>query len=100
MHYLQEKLALDLPSDSLRNQLLQSYIEFVHGLLPILELHNFLNTIERGGKKGQISLLLFQAVMFAGTAFVDMQHLSAAGFKERRDARNAYYEKVRVSEKH
>jgi len=95
--YLQAKGALDLPSDNLRSQLLRCYIEFVHGLLPILELHDFLNIIERGdGVTGRLSLPLVQAVMFAGAAFVDMQHLRAAGFRERREARKAYYEKARV----
>jgi hypothetical protein len=96
--YLLAKGALDLPSDNLRNQLLRGYIEFVHGLLPILELHDFLNIIEKGdGVTGRLSLLLVQAVMFAGAAFVDMQHLRAAGFIGRRDARKSYYEKARAN---
>jgi hypothetical protein len=95
--YLQAKGALDLPSDHLRNQLLRGYIESVHGLLPVLDLHDFLNIIERAsGETGQVNLLLFQAVMFAGTAFVGMQHLRAAGFGERRNARKTYYQKAKV----
>jgi hypothetical protein len=48
------------------------------------------------GESGQISLLLFQAIMFAGTAVVDMQLLRSAGYSNRKNARKAFFQKVRV----
>jgi hypothetical protein len=95
--YLLKKGAFELPAVGLRDELLGSYIEFVHGYMPILELNSFLGIIEHGdGETGRLSILLFQAVMFAGTAFVDMKYLRAAGFSTRKAARKAFYEKMRV----
>jgi hypothetical protein len=65
--------------------------------MPLIELHDFLRIVDRGnGENGKISLVLFQAVMFAGTAFVDMALLTAAGYPTRKSARKAFYQKARV----
>uniref|UniRef100_A0A093V4N4 Cutinase transcription factor 1 beta n=1 Tax=Talaromyces marneffei PM1 TaxID=1077442 RepID=A0A093V4N4_TALMA len=64
--------------------------------LPVLDLHSFLEAVARNDPDANISLLLFQAVMFAGTAFVDLRHLQAAGFKTRREARKAFFNNARL----
>ncbi len=56
----------------------------VYSSLPVLDLHSFLEAVAKNDPDANISLLLFQAVMFAGTAFVDLRHLQAAGFKTRK----------------
>ncbi len=95
--YLFAKSALSLPETPVRNALLRAYLEFVHPYMPLIEVHEFLQIIEDGtGESGRISLLLFQAVMFAGTAFVDMDHLRRAGFSNRKAARKAFFQKARV----
>jgi hypothetical protein len=97
VEYLSKKGALTVPEVSLRNELLRSYLEYVHPYMPLLELHDFLNIVERGnGTTGKLSLLLFQAVMFAGTAFVDMKHLENAGYMTRKAARKVFFQKTRV----
>ncbi|KAH0536119.1 hypothetical protein FGG08_006985 [Glutinoglossum americanum] len=97
VEYLAKKGALTVPEVGLRNELLRSYLEYVHPYMPLLELHNFLNIVERGnGSTGKLSLLLFQAVMFAGTAFVDMKHLGDAGYTSRKAARKAFFQKTRL----
>jgi hypothetical protein len=97
VEYLAKKGALTVPEVSLRNELLRSYLEYVHPFMPLLELHDFLSIIERGnGAAGKLSLLLFQAVMFAGTAFVGMSHLENAGYKTRKAARKVFFQKTRV----
>lgn len=96
--YLQAKGALSLPSIPLQNALLGAYLEYVHPYLPLLDVHDFLAVLSsRDGSSGQVSLLLYQAVMFAATAFVDMKHLFTEGFATRKAARNAFYRKTRVS---
>ena len=97
VEYLAKKGALTIPEVGLRNELLRSYLEYVHPFMPLLELHDFLSIIERGnGTTGKLSLLLFQAVMFAGTAFVGMSHLENAGYKTRKAARKVFFQKTRV----
>jgi hypothetical protein len=98
IQYLWKKGALSIPDATFRNALLQAYIEFVHPYMPLIELHDFLRIVEQNdGENGKISLVLFQAVMFAGTAFVDMSLLKVAGFTTRKAARKAFYQKARVS---
>ena len=95
--YLFAKGALSLPETPVRNALLRAYLEFVHPYMPLIEIHDFLQIIQDGtGEHGKISLLLFQAVMFAGTAFVDMDYLRTAGYTNRKVARKAFFQKARV----
>jgi hypothetical protein len=95
--YLFAKGALSLPDTPVRNALLRAYLEFVHPYMPLIEIHDFLQIVEDGtGESGKISLLLFQAVMFAGTAFVDMDFLRSAGYSNRKAARKAFFQKARV----
>lgn len=97
--YLEKKGALTVPTTNLRNELLRSYIEFVHPYMPLIDLYDFLMIIESGnGAQGRISLILYQAVMFAGSAFIDMQHLYNAGYSSRKQARKDFFTKTRVSE--
>lgn len=95
--YLFAKGALSLPEISVRNALLRSYLEYVHPYMPLVEVHELLQIIDEGnGDSGRISLLLFQAIMFAGTAFVDIEFLRAAGYTSRKSARKAFFQKARV----
>ena len=94
--YLAKKGALTIPNLPLRNALLKCFVEFVHPYMPLLDLQDLLQTVEDNDGKGAVSLLLFQAVMFASTASVDMKHLKAAGYATRRDARRDFFQKTRV----
>jgi hypothetical protein len=95
--YLEKKGALTVPSNTLRNELLRAYIEFVHPYMPLIDLYDFLLIIETGnGSAGRISLILYHAVMFAGSAFVDMHHLYNAGYHSRKQARKDFFNKTRL----
>jgi hypothetical protein len=95
--YLFAKGALSLPDSPVRDALLRAYYEFVHPYMPLVEIHDLVEIIEDGtGASGRVSLLLFQAIMFAGTAFVDMEHLRSAGYSNRKVARKAFFQKARV----
>jgi hypothetical protein len=66
--------------------------------MPLLDLYEFLMIVESGnGTLGRISLILYQAVMFAGSAFCDMEHLHNAGYSSRKQARKDFFQKTRVS---
>lgn len=96
--YLEKKGALSVPRGTLRSEMLRAYVEFVHPYMPLLDLHDFLSVIDKSdGSNGKVSLILFQAVMFAGSAFVDMQFLHTAGYATRKEARKDFFQKTRVS---
>ena len=65
--------------------------------MPVLNIQDFLPAIVNNDPDGNISLFLLQAVMFAGSAFADMNHLRAAGFHSRREARKEFFTRARVS---
>lgn len=94
--YLAMKGALTIPDVPLRNELLKSYVHYVHTYMPLLDLEDFLQTIHHNDGVNRLSLLLFQAVMFAGTAFIDLQHLQAAGYPSRKAARKAFFQRARL----
>ncbi|KAG4034194.1 hypothetical protein MFRU_003g01670 [Monilinia fructicola] len=94
--YLWAKSALRIPSLSLRNALLRAFIEYVYPYMPLLELHKVLQIINDEGGSGSMSLLLFQSIMFSGTAFVDIQILSDAGYSTRKAARKSFFQSARV----
>lgn len=73
-------------------------MEFVHPHLPILDPLEFLKAVnDKSGSSGKISLLLFHAVLFAGIAFVDNEHLKNVEGYDRRAMRLSYYRKTRAS---
>ena len=97
--YLCAKGAISIPARPIRNALLLAYLEYVHPFMPSIEVNQVLRIINDGtGASGRMSLLLFQSIMFAGTAFVDMEHLRSAGFSNRKAARKAFFQKARVSQ--
>lgn len=95
--YLSSKGTFEIPAADLQNALIWSFFEHVYPFMPILDIDQFLQSINVQDGSNPISLLLFQAVLFAGTAHVEMSYLKRAGFQTRRDARKAFFQKVRVS---
>lgn len=95
--YLCRKGALSVPEPELRDALVESYSHYIHPCLPLLDLGTFTDIL-RGTSNDRISFTLFQAVMFAGAAWVDIKLLRRLGFLTRKAARRAFYLKARVSE--
>ncbi|KAI7763500.1 hypothetical protein LZL87_013892 [Fusarium oxysporum] len=96
VRYLRSKGALSVPSVPLQSALLQAYVEYVNPYMP-LELFPFLNAINAGdGQAEKVSLLMYQAVMFAATAFVDIEVLLEAGYANRKAARKSFFQKTRA----
>ncbi|KAJ6104122.1 hypothetical protein N7523_010442 [Penicillium sp. IBT 18751x] len=96
LEFLRFRGALSIPETGLRNELLRSYIQWVHSFLPVLNLQEFLRCVAENDSNGNVSVLLFQAVMFVGTAFIDLKHLQAAGYSTRKSARNAFFTRLRL----
>lgn len=94
--YLQNKGALTIPNLELRNELIRCYAEVIHPFMPLLDLHDFVATIDCKDGSKQVGLLLFQSVMFAGIASVPIRYLENAGYTSRRDARRDFFNKTRL----
>jgi hypothetical protein len=95
--YLQKAGALTLPDQQLRDECSAAFIEWVYPWSPLIELSDMFRAISsRDGSGGHVSLLVFQAIMFAGIGFVDMTSLQRAGFQSRKDAKKAFFRKVKV----
>ena len=87
---------MTIPEAGLRNELLRSYVQYVHPYMPLLDLRDFLHPIEKNDGSSQISLFLFQAVMFTATAYIDMRFLNAQGYENRKAARKVFFQRARV----
>lgn len=90
--------ALTLPSSALQFALVEAWAEYYYPYMPLVHLHELLNTIHNPNLSGQrVSLLLYQAILFAGAAFVEPAHLNAEpGFSGRREARKELSRRVTV----
>lgn len=96
LEFLRFRGALTIPESGLRNELLRCYIKWVHSFMPVLNLQEFLRCVAENDHNGNVSLLLFQAVMFVATAFVDIKHLQDAGYATRKSARSVFFTRLRV----
>ncbi|KIX02419.1 uncharacterized protein Z518_08360 [Rhinocladiella mackenziei CBS 650.93] len=96
LEYLQKKGAFIIPETGFRNELLRCYVQYVHPFLPLIDLQDFLHTIDKNQPTDAISLLLFQAVMFAATAYIDMRYLVAQGYVTRKAARKSFFHRVKL----
>lgn len=93
--YLRLKGALDIPSASFLNALLNSYVRYVYPYMPTTDLSSLRRIVT--GESASISILLLQAINFSAVAFVDINEIHKAGFNSRRSCRKAFYNKTRVS---
>ncbi|KAF2995597.1 hypothetical protein E8E14_000395 [Neopestalotiopsis sp. 37M] len=94
--YLAEKDALTIPDDELRNELLRIYIYVVYAFIPCVELGTFLGPILRNNGEEQVSLILFQAIMYVSVTFVDVEYLRARGYPNRKSAQKTFFNRVRL----
>ena len=95
LRYLQDLGALTIPNTGLRDQLLLSFVLYVDPHFSVVEIQTLLDAVE-GRSESPVSLLLFQAVMFAASHFVDMATLEEAGFETRVAAKACYYRRIKV----
>ncbi|KAK2469289.1 hypothetical protein H9L39_19006 [Fusarium oxysporum f. sp. albedinis] len=95
--YLQTKGALTLPSPELQNSLVASFFKYIHPYMPILDIDRFLQSASsRLGVEGQVSLLLYQTILFAGATHVNVTELQKAGFGTPRQARKEFFCKCKL----
>ncbi|KAJ5364256.1 uncharacterized protein N7496_009969, partial [Penicillium cataractarum] len=88
---------LALPSIRLQSALLRTFVESVLPSMPIIEWQQFLTVIRNeNGAHGSLSLLLYLAVMFSATTFVELEHLLEAGYTSRKEAHEAFFRSTKL----
>ncbi|OQU99915.1 Fungal specific transcription factor domain-containing protein [Cladophialophora immunda] len=92
LHHLQIKGAFDIPDLATRDLLLTNYAKWIHPFAPMLDLEEILSAVSSSGNTGTTSLLLFQAVMFAATAYVNIDGHDGRHKK----TRGMFYERARL----
>lgn len=95
LDYLSIKGALSIPEPELRDALIESYVYYIHPCYPLVDLEA-LEQAMQGKSTECFSMSVFQAVMFAGAAWVDIKMLRKLGYLSRWAARKTFYSKARV----
>jgi hypothetical protein len=93
---LAERGVFNLPETALRNELLRNYTNYVHPLLPVLDLRQFLKVIGYEETNCPVSLMVFYAVMACGTFYVESHTLEIAGYVDRKTAQEIFFQKAKV----
>jgi hypothetical protein len=86
------KKCTTIPPPELRDEILRCYVEFVHPYMPIIDLRD----LDLKNGHDSISLLLFQAIMFAGVTFAPLEMLQRAGYPNKKDARRIFFNRTRL----
>jgi hypothetical protein len=94
--YLHLKGALRIVPLELRNHLLGAYIKYVHPLLPVIDLQWFLLNVMIEDESRFPSPLLHQAVMLAGSAFIEQETAIKAGFSSRKALRKTLFGRAKL----
>ncbi|KIW87818.1 uncharacterized protein Z519_11402 [Cladophialophora bantiana CBS 173.52] len=90
--HLQRKGAFDIPDSATRDLLLTTYAKWVYPFAPMLDLEEILSAVSSNGNTGTTSLLLFQAMMFAATAYINADNHRGRHKK----TRCVFYERARL----
>lgn len=94
LDFLLTKGALVLPDPDLRIEILRAYLFSVHPFMPLLDVQHFVRALQTGDT--QVSLLLFQAVMFAGLHSLQPDIVQRLGFRSPKQARETFFNRVRL----
>ncbi|KIW64803.1 hypothetical protein PV04_09712 [Phialophora macrospora] len=92
LQYLNNKGAFDIPDTQSRDQLLRAYARWVHPFAPMLDLEQTLTAIFTNGENGTLSLLVFQSMLFAASAYVQSDYPQG----NRKRLRKIFYERARL----
>ncbi|OAL33587.1 hypothetical protein AYO20_07094 [Fonsecaea nubica] len=96
LDFLRRRGALSLPLGELHDQLIRAFVLYVHPFMPIVDLEDFLGALDGKDGSPKISLVVFQAILFSGAAFIELPLLQEAGYESRRIARADFYQKVKL----
>ncbi|KAL4861702.1 hypothetical protein BDV12DRAFT_203756 [Aspergillus spectabilis] len=89
---------LSVPRRALLDDFTHNYFAYIHPAIPVLDealLGRILNEKHRAND-GKISVLVFQALLFAGSAYASLDTVKACGFADVRAARRGFYRRAKI----
>ncbi|KAK1237215.1 hypothetical protein MKX07_006094 [Trichoderma sp. CBMAI-0711] len=95
IRFMQLNGCFDLPSMPILNEFIRIYFLHVHPIIPLLDEGDFWDSYSCANEK-RISLLVFQAIIFAACAFIPGAIAEATGFDCPRAATAAFYKKAKI----
>ncbi|OAP65107.1 hypothetical protein AYL99_01079 [Fonsecaea erecta] len=93
--YLCAKKCFDFPHPDFERVILQRFAEFVHPLLPVVDVPDVVAAIA-GESPTKISLLLYHTLIGAGLAATELDEIKRYGYESKAAARNSFYSKAKV----
>jgi len=94
--FLAQKGALTVPEPDLCVEILRGYLFSVHPFMPMLDSKTFIDAVVNNREEERISLLLFQAVMFAGLHSLALDVIHRLGFRSVKQARKVFFDRVKL----
>lgn len=94
LEFLKRKGAFTIPDPDLRIEILRAYLFSVHPFMPMLDVRAVAGALL--AEEGQVSLLLFQAIMFAGLHSLQHTVVEQLGFQSPKQAREVFFDRVRL----
>ncbi|KAB8219532.1 hypothetical protein BDV33DRAFT_204447 [Aspergillus novoparasiticus] len=85
-----------IPETEIHDHLLHSYVNHAYWDMPLLDVNRLRMCVHTNTEDNQVSLLLFQAVMFAGACSTDSLQPSQLGFATMREVREVFYNRVKI----
>ncbi|KAH6994674.1 fungal-specific transcription factor domain-containing protein [Fusarium venenatum] len=83
--FLQSQGVFSLPPTTIQCELVNSLVEYIYPRMPLLDLEAFLACIScPGGTKGQLSLVLYSAILFSGSIHLDEEVACKFGYPDKR----------------
>ncbi|KAK7706419.1 hypothetical protein SLS63_013982 [Diaporthe eres] len=100
VNYLESQGCLHIPTQPSLDVLVQHYFLHVHVVLPLLNEGDFwemyYQSNKPGGSREKMSLLVFQAMLYASCHFISLETIKALGFPNIRTAKATFYRRVKL----
>ncbi|KAG5761624.1 hypothetical protein H9Q72_010280 [Fusarium xylarioides] len=99
LNYMEAQGCLHVPSRPILDNFVEQYFRHQHPFLPLLNEGDFWEMYsqkESTGPQSTISLLVFQAMLFASCNFVSLHIIKQLGFSSLRTARAEFYRRTKL----
>ncbi|KAF4950264.1 hypothetical protein FGADI_8315 [Fusarium gaditjirri] len=99
LNYMEAQGCLHVPTRPILDNFVEQYFRHHHPLLPLLNEGDFWDMYSQRESKGPqdtMSLLVFQAILFASCSFVSLHIIKQLGFSSHRTARAEFYRRTKL----